>query len=59
MRKEDILRLLEIKMQRIAKFSKDKADDLIARIEAEIADINKDLGRMTQVTIRWFEFWAA
>ena len=55
-RKEVILRLLEIKMQRIAKFSKDKADDLIARIEAEIADINKDLGRMTQVTIRWFEF---
>ena len=55
-RKEDILRLLEIKMQRIAKFSKDKADELIARIEAEIADINKDLGRMTQVTIRWFEF---
>ena len=56
MRKEDILRLLEIKMQRIAKFSKDKNDELIARIEAEIADINKDLARMTQVTIRWFEF---
>ena len=55
-RKEDILRLLEIKMQRIAKFSKDKNDELIARIEAEIAEINKDLGRMTQVTIRWFEF---
>ena len=55
-RKEDILRLLEIKMQRIAKFSKDKNDNLIARIEAEIAEINKDLGRMTQVTIRWFEF---
>ena len=55
-RKEDILRLLEIKMQRIAKFSKDKNDELIARIEAEIADINKDLARMTQVTIRWFEF---
>ena len=55
-RKEDILHLLEIKMQRIAKFNKDKADELIARIEAEIADINKDLGRMVQVTIRWFEF---
>ena len=55
-RKEDILRLLEIKMQRIAKFSKDKNDELIARIEAEIADINKDLARMTIVTIRWFEF---
>ena len=55
-RKEDILRLLEIKMQRIAKFSKDKNEELIARIQAEIADINKDLARMTIVTIRWFEF---
>ena len=55
-RKEDILRLLEIKMQRIAKFSKDKNEELIARIKAEIDEINKDLGRMTIVTIRWFEF---
>ena len=55
-RKEDILRLLEIKMQRIAKFSKDKSDELIARIEDEIKSINKDLSRMTNVTIRWFEF---
>ena len=55
-RKEDILRLLEIKMQRIAKFSKDKNEELIARIKAEIDEINKDLGRMTIVAIRWFEF---
>ena len=55
-RKDDILRLLEIKMQRIAKFSKDKNDELIARIQAEIADIDRDLANMTGVTIRWFEF---
>ena len=55
-RKEDILRLLEIKMQRIAKFSKDKNEELIARIKAEIDEIDKDLKRMTVVTIRWFEF---
>lgn len=55
-RKEDILRLMEIKMQRILRFNKDKADDIIARIEDEIKGINKDLGRMTNVTIRWFEF---
>ena len=54
--KDDILRLLEIKMQRIAKFSKDKNEELIARIKAEIDEINKDLGRMTIVTIRWFEY---
>ena len=48
-RKEDILRLLEIKMQRIAKFSKDKADELMARIQAEIDEIEKDLNRMVDV----------
>lgn len=55
-RKDDILRLLEIKMQRIAKFNKDKNEELIARIKDEIAGINKDLGEMTRVTIEWFEF---
>ena len=34
--KDDILKLLEIKMQRILKFNKDKADELMARIKAEI-----------------------
>ena len=53
---DDILRLMEIKMQRILKFNKDKADELIARIKAEIADIDNDLAHMTDVTIKWFEF---
>ena len=55
-RKEDILRLLEIKMQRIAKFNKDKNEELMARIKDEIAGIEKDLSEMTRVTIEWFEF---
>ena len=55
-RKEDILRLLEIKMQRIAKFNKDKNEELIARIKDEIAGIDKDLSEMTRVTIEWFQF---
>lgn len=54
-RKEDILRLLEIKMQRIAKFSKDKADELMAKIKAEIEEIDRDLARMVDVTCEWFE----
>ena len=52
--REDILRLLEIKMQRILKFNKDKADELIQKIKDEIAAINKDLSEMTRVTIEWF-----
>lgn len=51
---EDILRLLEIKMQRILKFNKDKADELIQKIKAEIAEIDKDLSEMVRVTIEWF-----
>ncbi len=55
-RKEDILRLMEIKMQRILKFNKDKADDLIARMKEEIDRIDHDLAHMVDVTVRWFQF---
>ena len=54
--RDDILRLLEIKMQRILKYNKDKADELIARIKAELADIEHDLAHMIDVTVQWFEF---
>ena len=54
--RDDILRLMEIKMQRILKFNKDKADDLIAKIKDEIKGINHDLAHMVDVTINWFTF---
>ncbi len=54
--KDDILRLLEIKMQRILKFNKDKADELMARIKAEIEQIDRDLANLTEVTAAWFQF---
>ena len=53
--REDIVRLLEIKMQRILKYSKDKADLLLAHIMDELADIESDLAHMTDVTIRWYQ----
>lgn len=53
--RDDILRLMEIKMARILKFNKDKADELIAKLQEEIAQIDKNLKRMTDVTIKWFE----
>ena len=40
--RDDILKLMEIKMARILKFNKDKADELIARLKA--------------VTAEWFRF---
>lgn len=54
--RDDILKLMEIKMQRILKFNKDKADELIARIKQEIAEIERDLAHMTEVTISWYEY---
>ena len=54
--REDILKLLEIKMQRILKYNKDKADDLLLKIKAELAEIENDLAHMTDVTISWFEY---
>lgn len=54
--KDDILRLMEIKMQRILKFNKDKADELMARIKAEIEMIERDLNNMVEVTAKWFTY---
>ena len=54
--KDDILRLMDIKMARILKFNKDKADELMAKIKAEIDDIDRKLADMVEVTADWFRF---
>ena len=54
--KDDILRLMEIKKARILKFNKDKADEMLARIKAEIEDIDRDLNNLVEVTAQWFLF---
>lgn len=53
--KEDILKLMEIKMARILKFNKDKADELIARLKSEIEEIDNHLAHITEYTINWYE----
>ena len=53
--KEDILRLMEIKMARILKFNKDKADENIARIKEEIEEIDFKLAHIVNYTIDWYE----
>lgn len=53
--KDDILKLMEIKMARILKFNKDKADEFIARLKAEIAEIDNHLSHITQYTIDWYQ----
>ncbi len=53
--REDILRLMEIKMARILKFNTDKANDHLLAIEAEIEEINNKIENIIQFTIEWFE----
>ena len=52
--REDILRLLEIKMARILRFNKQKAEELIARMRSEVEGIDADLRNMVEVTANWF-----
>ncbi len=54
--KDDILKLMEIKMVRILKFNKDKADEFIARLKAELEQIERDLANLVEVTAEWFRF---
>ncbi|MCC2236334.1 DNA gyrase/topoisomerase IV subunit A [Bacteroides sp. CLA-AA-H207] len=52
--KEDILRLMEIKMGRILKFNSDKAEEAIARMNEDIAEINNHLANIVEYTIQWY-----
>ena len=54
--KDDILRLMEIKMARILKFNKDKAEESMVRIREEIEQIDKELSNMVEVTCQWFTY---
>lgn len=53
--KEDILRLMEIKMGRILKFNSDKAEELIARMKADIEEINRHLDNIVEYTVDWYK----
>lgn len=54
--KDDILRLMEIKMARILKFNKEKAEESMVRIREEIEQIDKELSNMVEVTCQWFTY---
>jgi len=51
---DDLKRLLEIRMKRILKFNSDEADRQIALYNERIADFERKLAAMTEVTIDWF-----
>lgn len=52
---DDIVRLTEIKIKRISKFDKFKADDLIQRIEDELTEIERKLANLVDHAIDYFK----
>jgi topoisomerase-4 subunit A len=52
--REDILKLLEIKMMRITKFDTDKANDTLLAIQKKIEEINHHLANIIDFTIAWY-----
>jgi len=52
--RDDILRLLEIKIKRISKYDSKRANELIKSLEAAIETTQKHLQQLTKYTIRWF-----
>jgi len=52
--REDILKLLEIKMMRITKFDTDKANDTLLSIQKKIEEIDHNLANIVDFTIAWY-----
>lgn len=52
---DDIVRLTEIKIKKIAKYEIHEAEKRIVALEGDIAQCRKNLDQLTRYTIRWFE----
>ncbi len=52
--RDDLLKLMEIKMKRILKFNSEEADRLIASYKERIAAINDHLAHLVDYTIAWY-----
>ncbi len=53
--REDIIRLTEIRIKKIAKYEIHEAEEHIAGLESEIDKTKSHLAHLTRYTIRWFE----
>ncbi|MDR0348450.1 MAG: DNA gyrase/topoisomerase IV subunit A [Tannerella sp.] len=52
--RDDILRLMEIKMGRILKFNSDKSNKMIVQLRKDIRMVERHLAHMVTYTINWF-----
>ncbi len=53
--REDIIRLTEIRIKKIARYEIHEAEERIAGLEKEIEQCKRNLASLTRYTIRWFE----
>ncbi len=53
--RDDILRLLEIRIKRISKYDSFKADDLMKRLEEQLAEVEDNLENLTRFAIDFFK----
>lgn len=51
---DDYMKLWEIKMGRILKFNSEKADEKIALLDKQIAEIRNNLEHIVEYTIKWY-----
>jgi topoisomerase-4 subunit A len=54
--RDDILKLMEIRMARILKFNSDKAQESLLAIEEEIAEVENNIENIVPYTIQWFSY---
>ena len=52
--RDDILRLMEIRMARILRFNSEKADQTIAQYKSQVEEIDHKLENLVDHTIAWF-----
>jgi topoisomerase-4 subunit A len=52
---DDIARLTEIRIKRISKYDKNKADDHIAALEDKIAQVKHNLEHLVDFAVEWFK----
>lgn len=52
---EDLVRLTEIKIKRISKYNSFKADELIAKLEEELKEVQHHLDNLVEYAIAYFE----
>ncbi len=53
--REDIIRLTEIRIKKIARYEIHEAEERISGLEKEIEQCRRNLASLTRYTIRWFE----